>query len=135
MSLQNTLLQGPALPFENSILGVLGPKSRKRSILTSVKAILSTPIGQLDYDPEYGSVIPTLVFEPLTTSSINLLYYYIVEDLKRNEPRIVVNSINIQKEGSRKLTIWIGYIDRNDPNEEQQQAPLLFTRQEGTFNG
>jgi phage baseplate assembly protein W len=78
---------GPALPFTQSVRGVLGNKDRKSSISSAIQLILSTPVGSIVYDPDFGSHIPSLVFEPIDDTTMNLLFYYAVYDLERNDPQ------------------------------------------------
>jgi len=122
-------LAGPAFPFKNSVKGVLGDKTRRESIKTSIQIILSTPKNTVVYNPELGSYIPLLIFDPLDDATMNLILYYAIHDLEDQEPRIKVTSVSIAREdGEHKVTIWIGYQDRNDVNEKQEQAPIDFVR-------
>jgi phage baseplate assembly protein W len=120
---------GPALPFTQSVRGVLGNKNRKSSISSAIQLILSTPVGSIVYDPDFGSHIPSLVFEPIDDTTMNLLFYYAVYDLERNDPRINVTSVTIKEDPTnRRVVLWVGYRDRDDEYQKQQQAPVSISR-------
>jgi len=124
--MNQTSYSGPAFPFSNSIPGVLGNKDRRNSLFTSIVLILTTPVGHLPWNPEFGSQIPSLVFDPLTDETLNLIWYYVVNDIERQDRRIKVTSIKVDKKSNRKITVWVGYIDRNDELSVQRQAPVNF---------
>ena len=131
MPIQNVLKSGPSFPFKTSITDILGPKTRSEHIFSSIQMILTTPKGSLKYDPNYGSFVPFLVFDIISEDAINLLYYYIVQDLNDQEPRVRVNSIQVVRSDRRKLIVWLGFVDANDETQVQQQAPIVFTLKEG----
>ena len=120
---------GPSFPFRNSVEGVLGNKTRRESIRTSIQLILSTPKQTILYNPNLGSYVPRLVFDPLDDTTINLLLYYTKNDLEEQEPRIQVTSISITTgDEPHEIRLWVGYIDRNDIEQKQEQAPINFKR-------
>lgn len=119
---------GPAFPFGNTIASVLGVKTRMQSIQTAVLLILTTPVGTLPYDPTYGSQIPLLVFEPLDDSLINLLLYYAVEDVQRQEPRIKITAVSVDKVDTHGLYIEVAFVDADDVNEVETHVGLQFAR-------
>lgn len=59
----------------------------------SILLILSTPLGERVMNPEFGSRLNDLVFEPNDTILKDLAELYIAEALARWEPRIIVESI------------------------------------------
>ncbi len=126
----NTLTKksGPAFPFKSSIYGVLGNKTRRESLQTSIYLILTTPKGSIPYNQDLGSHVPLLVFEPLNDAVINLIHYYVVEDLEAQDPRVKVISIMVAIPESHNLLVQIGYRDRDDPSEVPQQTSIPFVR-------
>lgn len=122
----SSLKSGPAMPFTNSVKGVLGNKTRLDSINTSIRLILTTPKGHIVYDPKLGSHVPLLVFDPLDDATQNLLFYYTVNDLEEQEPRIKVTSVQIVHVAEHHIRVWIGFMDVDDESMTQHQAPLDF---------
>lgn len=119
---------GAAFPFKNSVKGVLGNKTRRESLFTSILLILTTPKGYAPYDPELGSQVPYLVFEPLDDAVINLIHYFVVEDLEAQDPRVKVTSVAVARTENHQIMVQIGYQDRDDPNELPQQANIPYRR-------
>lgn len=121
---------GAAFPFTNTIKGVIGNKTRRESLWTSIQLILSTPKGSVVYNPNLGSYVPLLVFDPLDDATKNLLTYYTVNDIQTQDPRIEISSVQITtyEDDPHRVTIWVGYIDRDDQDQKPEQAPVNFVR-------
>ena len=130
MAIQDTTPAGPSFPFKSSVSGVLGGKTRKEHITTSIKMILSTPRGSLRYDPDFGSEVPSLVFDIISEASLNLINFYTIQALQKFEKRITVRGVNVSKQGTRALVVWISYVDSADATEQNQEAPVFFTLRE-----
>ena len=128
MSNQANIPYKAGFPFSDSITSVFELKTRKEAIQTALVLILTTPVGSLVYDPDFGSHIPALIYEVISPPVINLIYYYVKKDLEKYLPLIKLTSIRVDYEPPRKITIWVGYQDRNDPTSEQEQAPVAFSQ-------
>ena len=122
-------LWGAAFPFGGSVAKVLGRKSVSDSIKTSIKLILTTRKGQLPYEPERGSYLADLMYEPINDAMLNLIYYYAKKDLEDQEPRILVNAVYVERPRPHTITIYIGYVEINDPNRNQKQHPITVSRE------
>lgn len=126
--LVNRRKAGPAFPFGQTIKSVLGYKSRKESIQTSIGIILTTPKGSIPYNPSLGSQVPFLVFDPLDDATFNLIMYFAYNDLQEQEPRLRVTSVNIEVKEPHSIVIQIGYIDRDDPDSQKQKTQIRFNQ-------
>lgn len=84
---------GPAYRFGATVEGVFGLKSDARVITTSYVNILTTPKGSVPYDPNIGSVIPELLFEPNDEITRGIIRYFTFKDLTEQEPRAVVRGV------------------------------------------
>jgi hypothetical protein len=60
----------------------------------SIFSILSTRIGERFNNPEFGSNLHTLLFEPNDSITKDLCYFYTKSSLERWEKRITVDSID-----------------------------------------
>jgi phage baseplate assembly protein W len=60
----------------------------------SIFTILSTPIGERFNNPEFGSNLNTIIFEPNDNITKDLCYYYTVTALSRWEKRITITGID-----------------------------------------
>ena len=59
----------------------------------SIQLILDTRRGERYNNPEFGSDVPSLVFEPNDTILKDLLYYSVVTAIQRWEKRITVTQV------------------------------------------
>lgn len=59
----------------------------------SIHHILSTPIGSRFFNPEFGSMLPSLVFEPYDQMLKDQIFLYTVEALQRWEKRIRIKKV------------------------------------------
>ena len=66
-----------------------------QAIKASVKNIILTKFGERPFDPEFGSPIPALLFEPATPFIAQTLQRMIEQTLSNHEPRIVVQRIDV----------------------------------------
>ena len=77
----------------------------------SIFIILSTRIGERYNNPEFGSNLHTLVFEPNDKITKDLCYFYIKTALDRWEKRITVNGINFvyKSDDDHFIGVYINY--------------------------
>ena len=64
-------------------------------ILSSWSNILVTPKRTYQYDPEYGSDLYKLVFEPADDSTEEEIKIEVIEALKTYDPRATIQNVNI----------------------------------------
>ena len=80
------------------------------AINQSIKNILLTNKGEVPFEPLFGSKINGLLFEPMSPVTDIMLKNEIKFALKNFEPRIRINSINIDKDYDNKsYDIYIIY--------------------------
>jgi hypothetical protein len=77
------------------------------SIKQSIKNILNTPRGKDLMDPYYGTGLYEYIFEILDDLSINYLKDVIKTDILNNEPRVLINNIDIKKTSDSSIYISI----------------------------
>lgn len=85
--------QGIAFPFQFTVakqIGTIRQSNAGERIADSIHIILSTRIGERPFNPEFGSRLPELVFEPNDEILRRLLLFYTSEALKRWERRIEI---------------------------------------------
>lgn len=88
---------GIKYPFQfDSIYGRLKSVEETRGldkINGSIHHILATPIGSRFFNPEFGSMLPSLVFEPYDQILKDSLFLYTVEAIQRWEKRIRITGV------------------------------------------
>lgn len=97
-----------------------GPKH----IGQSIGKILNTPLGSRVMRREFGSVIPTLIDQPLNQATILRLYSAAVVAIREWEPRVKVGSVNrsLGKAGEFILDITLTRTDTGET--DVVQVPL-----------
>lgn len=93
-SIVGTGIQYPIEFSDNGQTELLKVQSGTGVINQSIFCILSTRIGERYNNPEFGSNLHTVTFEPNDRITKDLLYYYIKTALDRWEKRITINDIN-----------------------------------------
>ncbi len=113
-----------AFPFGTNVGLTLGPKSDEDVIATSIRNIILTPVGRQPYDPNVGSYIPLLVFEPNDAVNRQLLRYYTNKALAEQEPRIVVLAVLVSQLDEHSITVRVAYSIRSDPTARKQSIAI-----------
>lgn len=95
---------GISFPFRIGIKGGVVTSSTSSSevphIIESMQQILRTYKLERVMEPHIYSEVDTSLFEPEDESTYTLLEYYIKDALERLEPRIEVDSVEIEEEDS-----------------------------------
>lgn len=101
-------------------------------IQQSLEIILSTLPGERVLTPDFGANLDRLLFEPLDASLISLMQDIIETALIRHEPRIVVNNVLIEEDGSfeGRVLIEVDYTVRSTNSRFNFVYPFYI--QEGT---
>ena len=92
--------QGLSFPFQLTPTRRLKLVSGEADIQQAIKIILGTVPGERWLRPEFGCRIYELVFAPNDAATEGLIIYYVKEALARWEPRIEVQDITVQADGS-----------------------------------
>lgn len=81
-------------------------------INASIRTILQTRPGERMFEPEFGSRLYDLIFEPNDVLTNQLLYVYTAEALARWERRIRITRVGFQKDDARPeyIGISIAYV-------------------------
>lgn len=70
-------------------------ETNEAAINQSIKTILSTSPGERLMDPEFGSSVPSLMFEPITERTAQALQRDVTKALTRWEPRISLQRVDV----------------------------------------
>ena len=110
--------QGIDFPFRFTYSGQVGTIEQSNAgerIKDSIHLILATRSGERPFNPEFGSRLQELVFEPNDEILQRLLSFYTAEALKRWEKRIELVQISIMDnlEDQSTVGIHIEYTIRN----------------------
>ena len=68
----------------------------EEDIKNSLDVLFSTSVGERIMHPNFGSALSTFLFTPINRSTITYMEAIIADEILFNEPRIVLNDVNIQ---------------------------------------
>lgn len=103
--------RGPALPFLSKVGGHYVSKSISDLIRSSIYMILTTKVGTRPWRPEFGSLLPSLVFGPDDEVLAATVRAYSVEAIQRWEPRIRLVSVNVViEQQDNTMTLDLQYV-------------------------
>ena len=119
---------GPAYPFGPSWGGTLGPKTDLEVVYTSIVNIVTTTVGTYAPDPRSGSEIPNIVFELNDEITRARIRYFVKRDLRRQEPRASVLSVNtfVPPNEPHKIVVTVAFQIVGDAEGRVFSAPLEF---------
>ena len=109
-------------------VGSIEESNAGERIQDSIHLILATMIGERPFNPEFGSRLPELVFEPNDEILKRLLIHYTVDALKRWEKRIEVVIVQVLTDyysDMNTLGINIQYTIRNSHIEGSYVYPFV----------
>lgn len=123
---------GPAYPFGTTVDRELGPKDDPYVILTSICNIITTPKKSYAPNPNLGSRIPYLLFDINDEVTQGLVKYYTMKDVGEQEPRAIVNNVEIDLGlDGHTIIILVSFSVIGDPLGTVHSAPVQFPRIEG----
>ena len=95
-------------------------------ISENLRYLLSTSPGERVNNPEYGSDLPSLLFEPNDEILQDLAFVAITESIARFEPRIRVTGVGFPEITPNTFRVIVVYVLRG--STDQLRADLLFSR-------
>jgi phage baseplate assembly protein W len=98
---------GLAFPMRTDASGALTLVSGDTEINESIRLILGTSYGERPMRPEFGCAIHDLVFAPSNASTAGRAAYEVRLSLRRWEPRIEVDDVDIDFDGDRPGTMYV----------------------------
>jgi phage baseplate assembly protein W len=86
--LDMTFLPSPAT-------GDVSLKYNEQAVIRSIRNLLSTSLYERLFQPDVGSTLNALLFEPVTSITATLIENEVVRMIKNYEPRATVSQINV----------------------------------------
>ena len=113
--------------FANPMNGDIGKSTGATSLKRAIVGILKTNFNERMFQPEFGSNIRALLFEPMNPITEQRMRTEIEEAVKRHEPRAQVIGINV--EGQEEQNRYLVNILFNVSSEaEPQKLETYFER-------
>lgn len=111
--------RGTALPYFRKQGGYFTSKELGELLRSSIYMIITTPIGTRPWRPEFGSYIPSLVFEPNDDVLAAQVRAYTVEAIERWENRVRIINVNVDIRDNT-MQIELAYIILASGEQVQQ---------------
>ena len=92
----------------------LGRVLNERSVIQSLKNIISTDLGERLFQPSIGSDIRRMLFENIAQENLTAVSSYIQTAILRNEPRVSLLNIDVTsypEENGISITIYFNLIN------------------------
>lgn len=99
--------RGWSFPPGIGVQGGLSLTHEHSELTQAILIILTTSIGERVMRPTFGSYLPDLMFEPITTHTLSLAVQYVEEALGMWEPRIEVTEVTAVVDEARHGRILI----------------------------
>ena len=100
-----------------------------QSVATSIKNLLQTNRGERLYQPDIGSDIRKILFEPMSDIAAKTLQLYINETVERHEPRIkIVDTSIIVDYANQGYDVTIYYVLINNSTKYSLNITLNRAR-------
>ena len=113
--------------FANPMNGDIGKSTGATAVKRAIVGILKTNFNERMFQPEFGSNIRALLFEPMNPITEQRMKTEIEEAVKRHEPRAQVIGINVegQEEQNRYL---VNTLFNVSSEAEPQKLETYFER-------
>ena len=113
--------------FVNPMNGDIGKSTGATAVKRAIVGILKTNFNERMFQPEFGSNIRALLFEPMNPITEERMKTEIEEAVKRHEPRAQVIGINVtaQEEQNRYL---VNILFNVSSEAEPQKLETYFER-------
>jgi hypothetical protein len=104
-------------PFYDGKYSILPRQEDERLIKNDILQLLLTVPGERYYKPAFGVGIRNYLFEPLDNVLLNRLRLSIIDQISKNEPRVINVRVTLTPDEARNgLNIQIFSNMRNQPN-------------------
>lgn len=110
--------------------GLLARDTNETAVKKALIALILTSLGERLYQPDVGSKVRTLLFEPIDSITENLLRSTITATIKNNEPRVTLRELNIvgDPDNDRYLITIVASLINIPTNEFMFSVPLKRVR-------
>ncbi len=124
--------QGLAFPLRVNQRGEIALARGEEDIEQAIRIILETYPGERVMRPEFGCRAKELLFEPRDEATMGRMAAMVEEALRRWEPRIEVQSVNVTPDPERDgtLLVEINYIVSATHNERSIVYPFYLVGEE-----
>ena len=107
---QDYLGTGLSFPLQTNVQGGLKLSAEAQKVKESIWLILRTDLGERVYRPDFGCRLSELAFAPLNNDTLLRIRIYVLEALRKWEPRIEVDEVRADPDAiAGRVNIVIDY--------------------------
>ena len=108
---------GISFPLQTNVQGRLKLSAEAQKIKESIWLILRTDLGERVYRPDFGCRLSELAFAPLNNDTLLRIRIYVLEALRKWEPRIEVDEVRADPDAiAGRVNIVIDYYLKSYPD-------------------
>ncbi|MEH2371977.1 GPW/gp25 family protein [Nostoc sp.] len=116
-SLYKYLGTGLSFPLQSNVQGGLKLSAEAQKVKEAIWLILRTDLGERVYRPDFGCRLSELAFAPLNNDTLLRIRIYVLEALKKWEPRIDVDEVRADPDTiAGRVNIVIDYRLKSHPD-------------------
>ena len=127
LQIRGTELRGMAFPLTKGRDGFFPRRNSRTLRQSSIIMILGTTPGERVGNPEFGSLIPTRIFEPNDQILLQEIREDVLSALQRWDANLRVLAVSLEQTDD-SIKIFIDFIDLADPNEENRRSVFSLRR-------
>lgn len=121
-----------AEPWDGTLKGFLTPKDDRDVILSAVRWIVLTSLGERVMLPEFGTIVPESVFEPNDLELELQIERSVRDALLEFEDRIELRTVQVTRDTeNNRIVLLIAFVNVLDPLQQELQtlrvSPTLVT--------
>ena len=124
--------KGVALPWNNTIVGTLEPKSDEDILKSSVQWIVLTRLGERVMLPEFGSSLFDALFEPNDSTTAIDITRSVRSAVNRWDDRIIIEDVSVESV-ENKMEVKIMYKNSKDPKSNAMSIAAFQITPEGSI--
>lgn len=114
---QKYLGTGLSFPLQNNVQGGLKLSAEAQKVKEAIWLILRTDLGERVYRPDFGCRLSELAFAPLNNDTLLRIRIYVLEALRKWEPRIDVDEVRADPDTiAGRVNIVIDYRLKSHPD-------------------
>ena len=103
--------------MQSNVQGGLGLSAEAQKVKESIWLILRTDLGERVYRPDFGCRLSELAFAPLNNDTLLRIRIYVLEALRKWEPRIEVDEVRADPDPiAGRVNIVIDYRLKSYPD-------------------
>ncbi|MEH1870717.1 GPW/gp25 family protein [Nostoc sp.] len=130
-SLYKYLGTGLSFPLQSNVQGGLKLSAEAQKVKEAIWLILRTDLGERVYRPDFGCRLSELAFAPINNDTLLRIKIYVLEALRKWEPRIDVDEVRADPDTiAGRVNIIIDYRLKSHPDPYSFVYPFYLASEE-----